>query len=310
MEFNKLLQLSRLQYLFVKDLVLNRKLYSSTTSFSKKAEYDLNIIRNIADNYNDNVYKCLSILLNENNLDRKVFFDKLLKYRYFDSKEDITSLEEDMGFFGGFNTCYDDSNNPISYNITSPDDINILLHEFYHFASFNKHDEIDYSGFKKGKIGKGINEGFTQYITNLAINDGKMIYQGSNGPVANYPFCTMYSKALTSVLGMDVMKDNYFNKGLDGLTKEIYNIYPDSDKIVGFLENMDYLYLVDGGKNNNKYDTLEAMKEIDSFLIDLCMLKHKESKISEVLPRGIKEKNNRLFPTDLLYEVKSSNLKK
>ena len=307
MKFNQILQLSRLQYLFTKDVVLNRELYTKKCLFSKKDEYSLKILNNLSENYNDNVYKCLSILLSEKSLNRKVFFDKLLKYRYFDSHDEKIVGENDIEFCGGYKTIFDDFNNALSYNIKAPKDkLETMLHEFYHFAAFSKYEAVICNGFKKGKVGKGLNEGFTQYLTNLAINNDNMSYEGINGPRAYYPFCTMYAKALTSILGLDGMKDNYFNKGLDGLIEDVYSIYPDMNKIMNFVKNMDYLYLTDGGKKSDKQESLKVINEIDSFLIDLCMKKYDDPIVLDFLPKSISKVGDRLFPTDLLYEAKKN----
>ena len=312
MKINELLQLARLQYLFSKDNVLKHDFIPRVASFSKKAEYDIKVLKRIAINYNDNVYNCLNIILNEHYLNKNSFLNKLLKYRYLDSNGLEIDCSDGLLFLGTFRIQYDDFDRVTSYDIIAPStDMNTMLHEFYHFSSFHKIDEVDYTGFRKDELGKGLNEGFTQYLTNIAVNDGNMSYKKNDGISVNYPFCTTYAKLLTDVLGMDSMKDNYFNKGLDGVIQDIYKIYPDKEKIMRFIGNIDYFCFVDDGRYNNKQEAVKVMEEIDSFFMDLGTAKYKDNSIIGMLPNGISETHNRLFPTDLLYEgVVSKSSKK
>ena len=255
------------------------------------------IISKVIDKYGEDQYKAIIHLLDEPFLDKKVLLERLEKYEYKEK-----ALEgDDVKSAGYAVSLVDLTTGEFKKYIISTvvGRITTLLHEFYHTMGFSKFDvekQVKYSGFIKFfyeddevSIGRGIEEGFVTYMTSLKFNDGKLLYRNANEVVSSYTFCSLYAKALTSIMGIDVMKNNYFNKGLEGLMWSIYDINHDMGDTNDFIKNMDRLCTIDGESKGDLKRVQEITGYVDSFLLRLSILKYGDDRVMEFLPKSFRK---------------------
>lgn len=110
-----------------------------------------------------------------------------------------------------------------------------IYHELLHLSS-NRFDENNancYCGFmfcdKNSSIGYGINEGYTEYLTQKFFD----VKQKS------YIFETLVAHYLEQIIGEDKMQKFYFNGDLYGLYKELLK-YSKEFQIKNFINRLDY----------------------------------------------------------------------
>lgn len=117
-----------------------------------------------------------------------------------------------------------------------------IYHELFHMASSVFKDKYVYSGFRQhgkycGKnlnIGKGINEGYTQLLTERYFGhiDGIMY--------RSYIYCTSIMGKIEGIIGKDKMEKLYFSSDLPGLLNELKK-YASDEEIMSFVSGMDFL---------------------------------------------------------------------
>lgn len=143
-----------------------------------------------------------------------------------------------------------------------------IFHELMHMASTVQTDEMAYVGFKQRMngemIGQGINEGYTQYLTE------KFFPEYKSTTTISYPFETHFAGLVEEIVTEDTMIDMFFRADLRGLIIELskYSTIKDAGN---FIRQMDVL-------NKYKYTELrfvdvqpelqEIIYELNEFLVN------------------------------------------
>lgn len=115
----------------------------------------------------------------------------------------------------------------------------VLPHELFHMASTVKRpsDGSIFSGFSQSTnrgnyelLGRGINEGYTQLLTERYFNVGYKVYSIES----------LIASKLENIIGKENMEKMYFDANLKGLTYELSK-YMDEKSIIIFLYAVDCL---------------------------------------------------------------------
>lgn len=177
--------------------------------------------------------------------------------------------------------------------------MNSIPHELLHVSStyYDKESETVYSGFyqcffKKDKkksesYGLGINEGYTQYLTNKYFNNSTSL------SLSTYKEEQIIAKGLERIIGEQKIQSMYFRADLHSLVSELEK-YATKDEIYKFINLTDLLCISTRDKKL-KLDELDKAKEfINLFLMKAYIGSIKEkndiddnkllSFISECLP--------------------------
>ena len=151
-----------------------------------------------------------------------------------------------------FNGSFNAKTNTIKLN-KNDQNYEAIYHELFHMASTVSVDNDIYSGFRQHKtynskndIGVGINEGYTQALT-------ERYFGHIEGIKYSYPFETFVACLIEEIIGEDKMAKYYFNSNLYGLIDELsqYNL---PNNVMKFIYNLDFL---------NKIPTLPNMKSLE-----------------------------------------------
>lgn len=160
------------------------------------------------------------------------------------------------------NGCYDTRKNKISF-ITS----SVLNHELFHMASSIPKYHI--VGFRNNGVGTGLNEGYTEVLTNRYFKVKKKLF-----PV--YVFERETMKNLEMIIGKEKMESLYLKADLKGLITEMQK-YRTIEEITKFISNLDYISqhaeFTLGVKS--KYIETPA-REVQDFLINAYTTKVKQ----------------------------------
>lgn len=122
-----------------------------------------------------------------------------------------------------------------------------IFHELMHMASTVKTDDIAYVGFKQRMngemIGQGINEGYTQYLTE------KFFPEYISTTTISYPIETHFAGLVEEIVTEDTMIDMFFRADLKDLIIELSK-YSSIKEAGNFIRQMDVI---------NKYKSKELM---------------------------------------------------
>lgn len=160
----------------------------------------------------------------------------------------------------------------------------IIFHELFHMASSVYLNGNYYSGFRQyssddyTSIGKGLNEGYTQLLTER--------YFGHNDDFGKvYEYETFIVGKLEEIVGKFKMQELYLSANLYGLIKEL-NRYVSYEEIINFIRCLDFL----NNNLNNKtmlifrMDTIvKRIKIISSFLVKAYLIKLKKEEMCGIL---------------------------
>lgn len=160
---------------------------------------------------------------------------------------------------------YDSTKNTIVLRKTLEE---CIYHELFHMASSKLIDENKlYSGFeqidKKFMIGVGINEGYTQFLTERYFHDYTSLDV--------YPLHTLAVSIIEKIIGKDNMQNFYFRNDLKSLVEALEK-YCSIEEIMQFLNNLDSLTPV---FNNRPFDSKKVNK-VYLFLARICSARLKE----------------------------------
>ena len=147
--------------------------------------------------------------------------------------------------------------------------VSTIYHELFHMASSVYKDEINYSGFRQSSnklgfynVGKGINEGYTQLLTERYFGYIKEV-KGS------YALEVHFVDKLEKIVGQEKMEKLYFNVDLPGLISELRQ-YSSDDEISKFITGMDFLtdHLVDRRLMSPEKNMIKnSLKNVNEFLL-------------------------------------------
>ena len=110
----------------------------------------------------------------------------------------------------------------------------VIFHELFHMASSLYRNGVYYSGFSqavknKGAIGKGLNEGYTELLTQRYFNVNSSAYLSH----------VIIAERIEKIIGKEKMENLYFNSNLYGLINE-FKQYSTEEDFINFLFNMDF----------------------------------------------------------------------
>lgn len=111
-------------------------------------------------------------------------------------------------------------------------------HELFHMAStyYRENDDMVFSGFNqhgKIQIAEGINEGYTQLLTERYFGESKPLLQA-------YKYEKSMAEKLEMIVGQEKMQSLYLNANLQGLVQEL-NQYEEENVIMQFFADIDFL---------------------------------------------------------------------
>lgn len=110
-------------------------------------------------------------------------------------------------------------------------DLDDIHHELFHMAS-SYYNGTDFCGFSQNNFGMGINEGYTQLLTERYFQDEDSYY------IAEVEIVSKLEK----IIGREEMEKMYFQADLFHLISSLME-YESKDKIVDFIQAVDYISL-------------------------------------------------------------------
>lgn len=149
-----------------------------------------------------------------------------------------------------------------------------IIHELFHMASsmFDKENNTIFCGFfqltPNIKIGEGLNEGYTQYLTEKYFSDKHSLLDA-------YSYEKTIAGILELIVGKNNMENFYFHANLKGLI-DFLSQYIDKNEINNFFIYLDYINLI---KDKNKlsyeeyYNLSYTFKKCNKFLAKLFINK-------------------------------------
>lgn len=179
-------------------------------------------------------------------------------------------------------------------------------HEFFHMAStfYFKEGKLAFCGFqqinylKEETIGCGLNEGYTELLTDRYFNEQII------GRSYSYDICTFFAEKLEKIIGKDRMEKFYINADLFGLYQYLTN-FADGSNIVTFLSSLDYLVNHASLFNRKKHERYYEL--IECYLAKWYINKKKQELEKNIIDKGmfdieIKNYINSLGNKDLYIE--------
>lgn len=239
---------------YVEDYIFNERFKSNylfTLSRDKKEviilnsqeynlkEYDISFILRYGDKFN-NIIKEFNDIINKDFNKYNVIYSRNIDHlNIMEYKFNI--IDKVRKFFGSKTTAfydmYDNSIHMIE-NIKNEETFRrVVMHELLHMASSY---EYMFSGVsqdiliedKYKTIAHSINEGFTEYINSKYFS--KVV---SN----TYRHQVQYTYGISRIIGDDRILDNYFNKGLSGLVRDLSS-YISKNEAIDLILDIDKIY--------------------------------------------------------------------
>lgn len=198
-----------------------------------------------------------------------------------------------------FNGSFNAKTNTIKLN-KNDQNYEAVFHELFHMASTVSLDNDIYSGFRQHKtynskddIGVGINEGYTQALT-------ERYFGHIEGIKYSYPFETFVACLIEEIIGQDKMAKYYFNANLYGLIDELskYNL---PNNVMKFIYNLDFLNKIPTLPNMGELEQdyiIKAIKQIINFLFYTY-----ERKIKKQFNKGLISENEYIRNLEI-YAIK------
>lgn len=152
-----------------------------------------------------------------------------------------------------------------NYNLT-------IDHELFHVSStfYRKEDGMVFSGFNqqlgKKNIGVGINEGYTQLLTERYFGESKEVMLG-------YKYEKNIAESLEMIIGKEKMESLYFSANLYRLVQELIQ-YENENTIMQFINDLDFLsnHLSETHLPSEKNMFTSKLKNVYRFLLS-CYIK-------------------------------------
>ena len=154
-------------------------------------------------------------------------------------------------------------------------DESTIFHELFHLASsyYDSKTKMSYCGFHQinmitiYNVGRGINEGYTQLLTN----------RYSKGNPYSYSEETRIASIIENVIGKENMQKHYFMGNLKGLIDELAK-YISKEEIMKFIQMVDFdvEYRYQKALIPGKEKKLKISKQyIEKFMLDINLNKLK-----------------------------------
>lgn len=167
-----------------------------------------------------------------------------------------------INHLGGY---YDPTSNRLVYNNKLPEAYRrtIMYHELLHMASSYKSDKKIYSGFlqvdNKITVGIGINEGYTQLLTDKLIKTISLLQP--------YEMESRIAGEIERIVGQDKMQELYFRADLPGLIAELSK-YATRNEVIKFINEVDFAhnYKYKKFRKEDTHMIKEVFTDINNFL--------------------------------------------
>lgn len=167
-----------------------------------------------------------------------------------------------INHLGGY---YDPTSNRLVYNNKLPEAYRrtIMYHELLHMASSYKSDKKIYSGFlqvdNKITVGIGINEGYTQLLTDKLIKTISLLQP--------YETESRIAGEIERIVGQDKMQELYFRADLPGLIAELSK-YATRNEVIKFINEVDFAhnYKYKKFRKEDTHMIKEVFTDINNFL--------------------------------------------
>lgn len=258
---------------FIKEIKLRKdfnatklkKVYDTPETTQECPELDISRIEN--SNYRTQIFKFINKMETSftksdlNNLRNNI---KNVKIK----RSFIAEMRKSSGCYApGFNTIFIGNTLPQKYTTET------LFHELLHMASTTIKNGVVYSGFAQVKnlyrIGIGLNEGYTQLLTERLDETSNM---------QTYEDEVRIAYSLEKIIGKDKMQELYFNTNLTGLIEEIGKL-SSKEEATKFVMNVDYIskYGAENMKSSAHYKMIwTKYKEIYNILLKMYIKRKTE----------------------------------
>lgn len=158
-------------------------------------------------------------------------------------------------------------------------------HEFFHMATsfYSKKLKIAFSGFqqilyfKEEIIGMGLNEGYTEVLSQRYFNEQIKFRSYS------YDVCEFFTKKLEQIVEKDRMENFYMNADLFGLYNYLIN-FDEGSHVVTFISCLDYIV-----KNASSFNPKKSERYYE--LIECYLAKWYINKKKQELDKNIIDEN-------------------
>lgn len=187
----------------------------------------------------------------------------------------------------------------------------ILSHELIHAASSHKNKNKIIVGFNQcnmlrpnsSNIGRGINEGYTDYISNKYIVDKNLNIKGVD---VGYNYEVIIAQIIELIVGKEKMINMFFQGDLEGLIKELSK-YQDELKVKQFILDLDTISFAKSNvvSKNDKELITTLYNRINIFLYKAFSNKTEEQVNKDVLDDYLKDSKKYL---QLFSELDKINL--
>lgn len=144
-----------------------------------------------------------------------------------------------------------------------------IYHELFHMSSRKVDGALCFDGFgvgcidglKRFKIGHGIDEGYTEYLTQKYCK-AKKIREEDGHKVGSYVYEVFVAGKIEKIIGEEKMQSLYLNANLKGLIDELSK-YSTKEKTINILQKLDFLnvYLY---KPTTLIESLHCQKSADT----------------------------------------------
>lgn len=254
--------------------------------------------------YNNNKFKNIKKTPSIGKIEKVVIDDKKIKsfekqlsnVKAFNSSffyNNIGTLKinrhESLSKYKVFIADYDFVNNII--NIT---DESSFPHELNHLSS-SYYDGDDYSGLSQNNFGTGLNEGYTELLTERYFKSGE-----------SYPAEFKIASNLEMIVGKEKMEQYYYTANLFELIEELKQ-YDTQENIMKFINYVDIVTsLIDDYIKSRIFSIIlmKSLKKINLYLLKWYTIKQK--KLMENNDISIKQCYNNIYRySKRLYKLKN-----
>lgn len=141
-----------------------------------------------------------------------------------------------------------------------------MYHELFHLSSSVIQNKIRFSGFSQDSLGNGINEGYTQLLT-------ERYFPNDTDVNTVYPIQKRIMQAIEMIIGQKTMGQLYLQANLKGFIENMKS-YASEEAIMKFVSDVDFIsdYLINPKVVPFKKNLLhKAFNSISEFLIKVIV---------------------------------------
>lgn len=176
---------------------------------------------------------------------------------------------EDYFRTDGLKAYYNVFNNSIFLHEKNPE--NYVFHELFHAASAAGEDNafcVGFANYSKSSFGVGINEGYTQLLTNR--------YFPCDKSYLFYPYLTKVASILEYIIGKDDMQSMYMRGELNLLFNKLSSFSSEQDALnfINILDNICSHLYKKGLNNESKVILNQSLYEINVLLTRFVINKY------------------------------------